>query len=455
MPLAVQVTAVGEAQPIILFVRRQAINLVRNDDSFSYDASGRPIGAFWRGVNYRRSLENRWLSKWSERPQGERVRQRRWLAPGEAHSLLDQARVLAGAARSTLLTGAASLYRADGQLTADDLTAAIAALDRILAWDWAALEADRERFLAVYKPIGILPPDQYLALVLQATEGCSHNACTFCTFYRDRSFRIKGTDEFAAHIRAALDFFGPAISLRRTIFLGDANALVIPFPRLQALFDVIHEQLSISYKPSAVSHQPSAPDGRSTVHSPRSATSAWRTVHGPPSTVHVCTGIYSFMDAFHVHRKSVTEWRLLGERGLRRVYIGMESGDDALLRFLNKPGDAADIVSAVRHLKEAGIAVSCIILLGAGGEPFFASHVQYTLDAINAMPLAGGDLIYFSDFVDLPGSEYAQLAASAGIEPLTPARLREQEALLRAGFRWHDPAHPPQISRYDIREFLY
>ena len=41
------------------------------------------------------------------------------------------------------------------------------------------------------RTIPILPPDQYLALVVQATEGCSWNKCTFCAFYKDRPFHIK------------------------------------------------------------------------------------------------------------------------------------------------------------------------------------------------------------------------------------------------------------------------
>ena len=69
-------------------------------------------------------------------------------------------------------------------------------------------------------------------------------------------------------------------------------------------------------------------------------------------------GIYSFIDAFDVFRKSVSEWAELGTRGLRRLYIGMETGDAGLLRFLRKPGTVADVVEAVITLKEAGLAAS-------------------------------------------------------------------------------------------------
>ena len=121
-----------------------------------------------------------------------------------------------------------------------------------------------------------LPPDQYLALVVQATEGCSYNQCTFCDFYRDRPFRVKSADELRAHIAAVRAFFGPALGLRKSLFLADANALVVPMPRLRAWLDVIAEDRLLS----------------------------------------VDAGIFSFMDAFDVQRKTADEWAELAARGL-------------------------------------------------------------------------------------------------------------------------------------------
>lgn len=73
-------------------------------------------------------------------------------------------------------------------------------LNKVLLWNYDRLESDRERFLSVYSPVSILPPDQYLSLVLQATEGCHWNRCTFCDFYSQTRFQIKSEEEFASHI---------------------------------------------------------------------------------------------------------------------------------------------------------------------------------------------------------------------------------------------------------------
>ncbi|MGQ9840631.1 MAG: radical SAM protein [Anaerolineae bacterium] len=374
-------------------IRSQAINLLVNDEapSYSFDLAGRLIGAFVAGINYRRGLDNRVLSKW--RTAGG-SRERRWLSQAEAREFLGAAYGLAkrvartsGHPRLTVLQG----------------------------WDWDRLQADAAWFARIYRPVSILPPDQYLALVLQATEGCSYNRCTFCDFYRDRPFRIKSGDELRSHIMGVRAFFGPALGLRKSLFLADANALVAPMPRLRAWLDVIEET---GIRPAG-------------------------------------GGIYSFIDAFDVHRKTAAEWRELATRGLRRVYIGMETGDEALLRWLRKPGTVQDVIESVHLLKAAGVAVSVIIMLGVGGRRFAEGHVMNSAAALNAMPLGRGDIVYFSPFVVHPGSEYSRLAAVEGIEALTEQEMAAQEAAMVARLRPADPNGPPQISRYDIREFIY
>jgi len=378
-------------------VRPQVTNLLVGDEapSYSFDLVGRLIGAFVDGNNYRRGLDNRVMQKWAG-PGG--ARQRRWLASGEAQAFLEDTYQLAGEAAHALLR------QPEGR--------AYPSLEALCRWDWAALEADAARFAQVYRPVSILPPDQYLALVLQASEGCSYNRCTFCDFYRDRRFRIKSAEQLQAHIMAVRQFFGPAIALRKSLFLADANALVAPMARLRAWLDVIEGSF------------------------PR-------------------TDLYSFMDAFDVHRKSASEWAELAQRGLRRVYIGLESGDDALLSFLQKPGSAADAVSAVTTLKSAGIAASVIVMTGIGGDRYAVDHTVKTVMALNAMPLSSGDIIYFSPFVEHAGSEYSQLGRQAGIRPLSEAEVAQQEASIRAGLKPGDPEHPPKCSRYDVREFVY
>lgn len=415
--------ALPDGRQASLLVRPNAINLLLDGEqpSFTFDPLGRLHGAFYQGRNYRRSLDNRVLVKWTETNGGVRQRRRRWLEAAEAQAVVA---VAYGLARQTAAAAAAP-------------PAVQVALASIARWDWDSLEADRARFQQIYTPVGILPPDQYLALVLQATHGCSHNACTFCTFYRDVRFRIKTADEFRQHVAAVLDFFGPALALRRSIFLADANALVAPMGRLRELLQVLAEAGRQVDKETSRQGEDAGTDPSSFI------------LHRSSLP------LFAFIDAFHVERKSVADWQELRALGLARVYIGMESGHDPLLRWLNKPGDAADVLDAVTTLKAAGLQASVIVMLGVGGERYADGHVRDTVDLLNAMPLGRGDLVYFSDFVVQPNAPYAALAETSGIAPLDLAALRAQERAIRAHFTPHDPQRPPQFSRYDIGEFVY
>jgi hypothetical protein len=69
------------------------------------------------------------------------------------------------------------------------------------------------------------------------------------------------------------------------------------------------------------------------------------------------------------------------------------------------------------------------------------------------MALGEGDLLYFSDLVEVPSTSYPVMAADARIRPLTREERRQQLARIRAGLRF--AATPPQFATYDIREFTY
>ncbi len=283
----------------------------------------------------------------------------------------------------------------------------------LLDWDYVALAKDAVWFAEIYAPISILPPDQYGSLVVQGTTGCSYNACLFCDFYRDRRFTVKRAGEFVAHLAAVRAFFGPALPLRRSIFLADANAAVAPMPRLREWFDALEASGLL--------------EGR---------------------------GVYSFVDVFTPERKSHDEWRELVGRGLRRAYLGFETGDDELRRWLRKPGATGEAVAAVRALKAAGVAVSVIVITGLGGDRFAPQHAAHTADALHRMELGGRDILYFLPLVADAASGYAEAAAGAGIRSLPAEAILAQEQAIREAVR-SSIQRGLICSRYDIREFAY
>jgi radical SAM superfamily enzyme YgiQ (UPF0313 family) len=159
------------------------------------------------------------------------------------------------------------------------------------------------------------------------------------------------------------------------------------------------------------------------------------------------------VDGFTGVRKTAAEYRLLSHLGLRRVYVGLESGHDPLLAFVRKPATRGQAVETVRALKAGSVSVGVIVMAGLGGRRFSGGHVSDTIRAVNAMALDAGDLLYFSDLVEVPGTAYPQLAAGEDVRPLPLEDRLAQIAAIRAGLRF--PAAPPRSARYDVREFVY
>jgi len=372
---------------------------------YSFDGEGRLWTTMLAGVSYRRGLDGKIVAKWQV-PGGER--DRRWLSTPEAHTLQETARLTAADLLADLLAGVLALPTPLDEPGLRFLRAAA-------AMDAARYAADEAAYRRVYHPVGILPPDQYMSVVLQAAEGCSFNTCTFCTFYRDRRFRIKTPAEFREHALVVREFLGEGLSLRRTLFLGDANALVIPMPRLLPLLEITHQVFDV----------------------PRLG------------------GLYAFLDGFSGEKKSAQDFATLAGLGLQRVYIGLESGHDPLLRFLKKPGQAADALGAVRAMKSAGVAVGVILLLGAGGRTYAGAHVADTITLLNQMPLDADDLIYFSELVENEGLAYTRDAYAADLQPLSSAERLAQGERIESALRFSSHGGTPHISRYDIREFVY
>jgi len=357
------------------------------------------------GVSYRRGLNGKIVAKWIDPAASHH---RRWLDSQESEDLQEQARRAAADLHNAISEQAATL----------DAPLSVAAQNVFLqAGQFSSdrYSTDVTAYARVYQPVGILPPDQYMAVVLQATEGCAFNTCTFCNFYRDRPFRIKDPLSLRSHIAAVKDFLGEGLSLRRTIFLGDANALVVPMPRLLAQIDVIYDMLDVEK----------------------------------------LGGLYAFLDGFSGERKSAADYQALARRGFKRIYIGMESGHPPLLQFLKKPGQPGDVLKAVQAIKAGGVAVGIIILLGAGGQQYAHRHVDDTVRLINAMSLDADDLIYFSELIESEGMEYTRAAFQADLKPLSSTERIAQGDEIESRLKFSLQTGTPHISRYDIREFVY
>lgn len=171
------------------------------------------------------------------------------------------------------------------------------------------------------------PPSEAQSLIVQATIGCSHNRCSFCAMYLAKRFTPKKWES----IKADLDE-GLALPYYRRVFLCDGDAMILSTGKLLRILDYIRER-------------------------------------GP----HIeRVGIYG--DARGVLGKSHEELVSLRKAGLGILYHGVESGDDEVLRRINKGANSAEQLEAAKRIKAAGITYSAILLLGAGGVELSERH---------------------------------------------------------------------------------
>jgi len=183
------------------------------------------------------------------------------------------------------------------------------------------------------------PPSEGRSLILQVTNGCSWNKCTFCDMYTQpqKKFRPTAEDETLAEIKKVAAA-GPQFD---KVFLADGDALVLSTRRLIEILEAIRQYLPWVRRVS-------------TYCLPR-----------------------------NIRKKSVEDLQQLQSLGLGMAYVGAESGDDQVLEFINKGETYESTLSALTKLKQAGIKTSVMILNGMGGMKYSQQHAENSARLMN------------------------------------------------------------------------
>ena len=417
----------------IALSRTELVLYIGSNLAVHYDLKGRLVKVSDQSQFWRRSLSGRVLHSRKLTAEEGGGLERNVLSDGDAQIVVQQIQPLAGTVLAAFEDPTTAIEVA--RPSAEEARRRIApVLQLATGFDEPAAARDAQQFQSIYGRVAVLPPDQYNAFVLQATEGCAYDGCTFCGLYRDVKHRKKSVEEFRQHIHDAVRYHGSGLSARRSIFLGEANALTQPTSILKDFFRVISENLELPPP-----EQPSA----------GISTDWWL---GDEKRF---DGISSFLDAFTNTNRTVADYRDLRTAGLRRVYIGLESGDAGLLAWLRKPATPDAALKCVRLMKECDIIVGVIVLIGAGGHEKAAAHVRETIRVLNEMPLGRNDYIYFSPLVMYPGSQYDTQAMSDAVTPLAAEEMRQQEQEIRLGLRFDQRRGKPYVARYELETFVY
>jgi radical SAM superfamily enzyme YgiQ (UPF0313 family) len=185
-------------------------------------------------------------------------------------------------------------------------------------------------------PVYRHPLEAYTVL-LQVTQGCSHNACTFCTMYKDVPFKVDDLSIVEEDLKEAKATYG---QLER-IFIENADPFVLSFEKLKTIGLLIRK-----YFPDI-------------------------------ETISTYANIKNIKD------KSIDELKELRELGYNDLYIGLETGHDPILKLMNKGYTAMEAYNELTKLNEAGIAFFTLLMLGVAGKGKGKENVEATIDLLN------------------------------------------------------------------------
>lgn len=227
------------------------------------------------------------------------------------------------------------------------------------------------------------PPSEARSLILQATVGCSHNACIFCVSYKQKQYRVRGADGVQSDLDSLPDSYKQRV---RRVFLADGNALAMPTNDLIETLKVLKPEL--------------------------------------PSLERV--GVYGY--AKDVRDKGVDDLSNIKATGLGIVYLGLETGDDDLLRWSRKGIDSEENIKACKKIRDAGIPLSLTIILGLGGLEHSEQHAKETAKVLNEIdPEYIGALTLMTP----PGTKINEMVQTKEFVPMSPMEiLRELKELV-------------------------
>lgn len=208
----------------------------------------------------------------------------------------------------------------------------------------------------------IRPPSEGCSLLLRVTRNCPWSLCKFCygkPYGRGR-FSLRKVEEVKEEVGrmgrvlellregrmpAGLEGLHNLLSWfssgSRTVFLQDADVLLMPTPQLVEILEEVRRRLGEMERITCYAR------GRT------------------------------------LSRKSVEELRRLREAGLSRLHVGLESGDGEVLERMNKGLTPQEVVEGGRKAREAGLELSLYYILGLGGEERWEEHARNTARVLN------------------------------------------------------------------------
>lgn len=232
-----------------------------------------------------------------------------------------------------------------------------------------------------YEGMMIRPPSEANSILLQVTLGCSHNKCTFCGTFRDKRFDIKKDDVIFEDI----EFARQHCKRQNRLFICDGDAMIVPQKRLVKILKQIRNRL--------------------------------------PWVERI--GLYA--NTKGIGMKNDEQLKELKELGVKLVYMGLESGDDQILKEIRKGADSDRMIKMGKRIKESGMQLSVTVLVGLGGKERSKSHALETGRVLSAID---PDFVGALSLMLVPGTELNDQFQKGEFALINPEEMLEELGLM-------------------------
>ena len=223
------------------------------------------------------------------------------------------------------------------------------------------------------------PPSEAKSLIFQVTLGCSFNECSFCDMYRSKEYSERSGEE----VKTEIDLMARTLPDTTRIFLADGDALNLSTDYMVKIVEYIYQKF--------------------------------------PNLERVSC----YAMPMNLLKKTPEELDMMKKAGLNRLYLGIETGNDIILKKVTKGATQTTKIKACNKAKDAGFTLSCMVILGLGGNKYTKENAVDTAKVINAVQpdYVGALTLYLEngikeEFLTKFEGEFERLTDSEAIDEL-------------------------------------
>ncbi|MBT4511340.1 MAG: radical SAM protein [Chloroflexi bacterium] len=264
------------------------------------------------------------------------------------------------------------------------------------------------------------------SLLIRATRNCPWNKCEFCRTYRGKRFELRSVEEIKGDIDAAKAIADELKSASWKLGLGGAidGGLVNILVRNNAEVygrDFVNVEVLNDRLQSLVNVANWLASGAKTVFLQDANTLIMRThelvdvIKYLKVTFPTIERITSYARSKTAAKKTLEELKDLHAAGLSRLHLGMESGCDEVLEYIQKGVTAADHIAGGQKVVQSGISLSEYVIPGLGGRKWSEKHA---VDTARVLSQIGPDFIRLRSLIVRKGTDLYSKLESGDFEPL-------------------------------------